>query len=503
MAASLVSAHLRGVHFSHSSAVDVFTDVDCDIGPGRHGLVGANGAGKSTLLDLLDGSRRPGRGAVQVIAHGPVVRVHQDPDVRSDDVVRFGDRWDGAAVRLRRRLGLDVDDLWQWDTRSPGRRMQWRVAAALAARPDVLLLDEPTNHLDARARRVLVATLRDAPIPLVILVSHDRSVLDDLTDTTLRVVDGSIQQWSGSWSRARSAWTAAEDAERAAHDLARHRAGRARRLAADARSNLSAVESGAAATRRRAGSGDPDSRSAAAKAHAADAARSLATTVKARRSAVGRAERAVEATTVRRRRGGPVIARGSRADGDLLARVRARELRAGDHVVLRDVDLAVAPGDRIRVAGANGVGKSTLVQALVASLDRDRVGVLPQDAALGATARDRLLGTAQRARVMAILDHLGVDPERVATSASLSPGEARKVRLAGLLVVPRQVLVLDEPTTHLDIEAIKRLEEALAAYQGALVLVTHDDALAAATTTTCWMIENGCVERLPPRGACC
>ena len=494
MAASLVSAHLRGVSFSHSSAAPVFADVDCDIGPGCHGLVGANGAGKSTLLDLLDGSRRPDRGSVQVVADGPVVRVHQDPARLTEDVVRFGERWDGEAVGLRRRLGLDVDDLWQWDTRSPGRRMQWQVAAALAAAPDVLLLDEPTNHLDAHARQVLVAALHDAPTPLVILVSHDRAVLDDLTASTLRVVDGSLQRWAGSWSRARDAWTTTEDGQRAAHDRARRSASRARRLAAAARSNLSAVETGAAATRRATGTGDPDSRSAAAKAHAAAAARSLAGTVQARRSALERAEQEVVSTSLRRRRGGALVVRGLAAGGDLVARVRARELRAGGHVVLRDVDLGVAPGDRIRIAGANGAGKTTLVGALVASLDRARVGVLGQDVALGPTARDNLVGTSQRSRVLAILDHLGVDPVRVATSPSLSPGEARKVRLADLLATPRELLVLDEPTTHLDIDAIQRLQSGLEDYPGALVLVTHDDALAAATTTVTWKVEDGRVQ---------
>lgn len=494
MAAAVVSVHLRGVQFSHSSAVEVFTDVDCDIGPGCHGLVGANGAGKSTLLDLVDGSRPPDRGEVSVIAEGPIVRVHQDPDRMTPDITRFGDRWDGDAVTLRRRLGIDVDDLWQWETRSPGRRMQWQVAAALAARPDVLLLDEPTNHLDARGRQVLVAALHDARTPLVIVVSHDRGILDDLTDTTLRVVDGTLQQWSGSWSRARTAWMAAEAADRAAHDRARQDAARARRMAARARTDLSAVEVGAAATRRAAGTGDPDARSAAAKHHAASAARSLASTVKARRSAAVRADDAVTASAVRRQRGAPVVALGVDVGSDVVASVRARELRAGGHVVARDVDLEVTPGDRIRLAGANGAGKTTLVRALVEPLDRDVVGVMPQDAAVDPATRDRLLGTADRHRTMAILDHLGVDPDRIVTTATLSPGEARKVWLAHLLVRARHLLVLDEPTTHLDIDAIQRLEEALVAYSGALVLVTHDDALAAATTSTTWTIEDGRVQ---------
>jgi ATPase subunit of ABC transporter with duplicated ATPase domains len=259
----IVSVHLRGVTFSHSSAVPVLSDVTLDLGPGRHGLVGANGAGKSTLLDLVDGSRAPSPGDVTVVADGPVVRLRQDPDDLSDEIARFGQRWDGDAVALRRLLDLDVDDLWQWDTRSPGRRMQWQVAAALAVDPDVLLLDEPTNHLDAHARDLLVTALDRARVPLLVVVSHDRAVLDRLTSSTLRVVDGTVQQWAGSWTGARRRWEADEAAARDAHDAARRRAGRARSLLAASRSRLSGVERGAAASRRAAGAADSDTRSAA------------------------------------------------------------------------------------------------------------------------------------------------------------------------------------------------------------------------------------------------
>jgi ATPase subunit of ABC transporter with duplicated ATPase domains len=117
--------------------------------------------------------------------------------------------------------------------------------------------------------------------------------------------------------------------------------------------------------------------------------------------------------------------------------------------------------------------------------------MLAQEVAVSRHDRARVLSGADRHRVLAIVDHLGVDPERVATTDRLSPGEARKLVLADLLARPREVLVLDEPTNHLDIEAIGRLQDALTGFAGALVLVTHDEELAAATTDLTWTVGDG------------
>ncbi len=506
------SLHLRGASFSHSSAVVVLDEVDLDVGPGRHGLVGANGAGKTTVLDLFDGTSTPNRGRVDVHADGPVVRVRQRLGAPTPPVTAFATRWDAEAVTWRRRFDLDVDDLAAWDTRSPGTRMRWQVAAALDARPDVLLLDEPTNHLDGSARAAVVDALAAADVPLVVLVSHDRAVLDAVTDTTLRLVDRRLTPWAGGWSQASRAWAERDRARRAAHDRARHEARRAQRLVAEARTDLSGVERGARASRRRAGARDHDARSSAGKAHAAAAAKSLAGQVSARRSAADRAVEEVAATSPGRRRGAAITVASTVSDRDLLVHLVAPQVAVGDHVVARDVDLAVGPRDRIRIDGSNGAGKTTLVRALVAA-SRVEVGLLDQDgssrvgrgagrrvAAGGESSmawRDRLLAGEDRHRLLAVLDHLGVDPERMLASAQPTPGEERKLALADLVVRPRPLLVLDEPTNHLDVASIVALQDALADHSAALVLVTHDEALAAAVTERTWRIADGRVRVAP------
>ncbi|GGI09118.1 hypothetical protein GCM10011354_32490 [Egicoccus halophilus] len=182
----------------------------------------------------------------------------------------------------------------------------------------------------------------------------------------------------------------------------------------------------------------------------------------------------------------------------VLVEVQGDVRHAGGEVLLQDVDVALQRGQRVRVAGANGAGKSTLLAVLLARLSdaAEQVGILPQELSDPSRVLEdvRRLDPEVRGRVLGTLATLGVDPDRVLVTDAPSPGEARKLALAGLLSATASVLVLDEPTNHLDLPSIERLEAALAAWDGALVLVTHDEALAAAATTTTWEVADGRVD---------
>ena len=150
----------------------------------------------------------------------------------------------------------------------------------------------------------------------------------------------------------------------------------------------------------------------------------------------------------------------------------------------------------MHVAGENGAGKTSLLTAVLDELTRtdEVVATLPQELDdWEALQSVRELDPALRGRVLGAAANLGVDPDRILVTDAPSPGEARKLELARLLASEATFLVLDEPTNHLDLPSIERLETALRDWPGAMLLVTHDDALADAVATARWCVSDGSV----------
>ena len=173
-----------------------------------------------------------------------------------------------------------------------------------------------------------------------------------------------------------------------------------------------------------------------------------------------------------------------------------------------DVSLTIADGDRVGVVGINGCGKSTLLRMLAREQEPEagevrwgrgaRVGFLLQQPVLPVgTVRDAVGGTWQG---VAMLDRLGMADLVEARTDELSGGQAKRVALATLLVGEYEALILDEPTNHLDLDAIRFLEDWLAAYRGGLVLVTHDRHVLDKVTTKVLEIDRGAAYLHVPEG---
>ena len=517
------SVHLHGVTHAYTSALSVLVEVDLDVAvaahpPGWVGVVGENGSGKSTLLRLLAGELSPTWGSVDVQATVPPRLVPQCCGTLTEEVVGFARTWDGVAERLRRRLDLDPDDLDRttgrgWEALSAGQRQRWQIAAALADEPEVLLLDEPTNHLDGHARellldeptnhldghaRELLLGVLEGFTGLGLVVSHDRSVLERLTTRTLRVHQQRVELHAGAYGAASERWRAAEAAERVAHDRARREARRQRRILAEVRRDRHSAEAGPRRERRLAGADQPDAREAGRKRAQEKAEASLGQRVGQQHARLARAEEVVDRFDLRRARGGDVRFRHTDTGRRVLATVTGDVRHAGGEIWLRGVDVALHRGEHVHLAGPSGAGKTTLLRACcdVLAESAEEVAELPQELEdpLVEVARIAALPAELKGRVLGTVALLGVDPERALVTAEPSPGEARKLALARGLASEASVLVLDEPTNHLDLPSIERLQAALEAFPGALLLVTHDDLLAGAVTDTTWRVDAGQVE---------
>lgn len=463
---------MHGVAMAFADAAPVFSDVSLRLSPGWYGLVGANGAGKSTLLRLLSGELEPTAGRIELAPR---------------------------AAAIVRAAQLASDSL----VGSPGEVRRAELLRILDQQPAVLLLDEPTNHLDAEARTWLLAALRRFR-GIGVVVSHDRALLDELPQTTLRLHGGRLSAWPFPYTEARQAWEGERAAELVQHAQAKRKVRQASARLAEARRTAASAEHSTHASRRMRNRHDSDARTIGSQNLAAWAEARASRTVAVRGTALLRAQAAVPRVERDKALGGRIQARLTPAAAPILFRLQAQALEAHGRVVLRDVSLAVRREDRLRIAGRNGAGKSTLLRALLAgqtaALDRGQVLYLPQelapDAIAGYLQALHSLDRATRGEVLSLVAALGTPPDRLLdrspqAASTLSPGEARKLALSLALSRRAAALVLDEPTNHMDLPTIERLQEALSDYRGAIVLVTHDDDLADRLTTRSLHVVDG------------
>ncbi|WP_437576921.1 ATP-binding cassette domain-containing protein [Sorangium sp. So ce887] len=494
------SLRAHRLSFCYSDASPVLAGVDLCLTPGWYGIVGPNGAGKTTLLRLFAGDLAPDAGSLRLEPRGAAIAVCPQAVEHADAAIgALAEAEDGLARRLRGELHLDPAELGRWATLSPGERKRWQIGAALAAEPDLLLLDEPTNHIDADARALLAGALGGFQ-GIGACVSHDRELLDALTVGTIRVEQAAARLYPGGYSAAKELWEAEARGREEAHQRLRAEERHLRRRLGEERREQASADAERSTGKRMKGPHDSDARGMLANYRVSTAEARLSRTVGVTRRKLEKVSAEAGTFEFEKAVGRSVFVGYERSPAPWLFVLDAPEVRAGGGdgpVMLRDVRLGVGREDRIRIAGPNGGGKTTLVNALLASarVPREKVLYVPQE--LGEAEEQALIAAArrlppeERGRVMSLVAALGVEPGRLLASARPSPGEARKLMIALGLGQHAWALVLDEPTNHLDLPSIERLERALADYPGALLLVTHDRAFGRSCTSILWTVAEG------------
>ena len=470
----------------------------------RVGVVGANGAGKSTLGRILAGIEPVDSGEVAPRRGARIVHLAQRPELPPDTTAleialsgleawcRARRRYESisseiaegtlpatnleeriaeqanAAEELEHHGGWDLVHraeaiLGHLDIREPamvagrmsgGEQRRVALARVLIAQPDLAILDEPTNHLDLDTIAWLEQFLIGEYVGALLLITHDRYLLDRVATRTLEVSDGLVYSYDGGYEDYLQA-----KAERMAHE----------ERAESNRRNLLRTE--LEWLRRQ-----PKARTTKSQARIA---RIEATAAIVRPKAEGKVELA--AVAVR--------------SGKTILETHDLRLTAGGRTLVTPLTLHLGEGERIGIVGPNGCGKSTLLRCLVGEREADggrvvrglntRIAYLEQgssrlddDATVAETVigdRDSIQIGDQRVSPRAYLERFlfdyGAQTARVGT---LSGGESARVRLAALLAEPSNLLILDEPTNDLDVPTLGALEDLLLAYGGTVLVVTHD-----------------------------
>ncbi len=502
-----MSFFLRITDFNYtwpSQEYALFENLNLTLESGWTGLVGPNGCGKSTLLRLIAGELNPYAGRLDV--PGTVLLCEQRTDEPPDGLADLLCYPDAASGRLASLLHLESDWPWRWDTLSHGERKRAQIAEALWKDPDVLLADEPANHLDAQSRELLSGALSEYR-GIGLIVSHDRSLLDCLCGRTLFLDEKPV--------RLRPGGVSAGLEERGKEDLRNLREFEAskrelKRLEEEARRRAQKVAADAGKnSKKKLDAKDSDMR------FKIDTARILGRDGKAGRLKTrmdGRVEAArerVASASLRRNQEGGITIAGRRSSSDRVAELPAGRTDFGGGRGLEWPDLIVGPEDRIAVEGPNGAGKSRLIGLLLEasrSMSAEILSIpqeLPEDAGRDLMKRIGGLSREEKGAVFSAVDRLGSDPVRLMSTESPSPGETRKLILALGLARSPEVIVMDEPTNHMDLFSVRHLETALSGFPGALILVSHDKVFLEALTETEWRIvpegAGGFVGRLDVR----
>ncbi|OTG78213.1 ABC transporter ATP-binding protein [Acinetobacter terrae] len=478
-------------------------------------LIGRNGEGKSTLLKLIEGSLLPDRGEVSIQNGITISMLAQDVPMDSGKVADIVADGAGEAATVLRayheasdacvlgdmeacdRMGnlqhkLDQVDGWALETKvnsilskmgldpdadladlSGGRKRRVLLARALLTQPDVLLLDEPTNHLDVESIEWLEKFLLDQNNLTLLFISHDRSFVDSIATRIVELDRGTLRSYEGNYTRyldLKAQQMEAEEKQNALFD---------KRLAEEE----VWIRQGIKARRTR-----NEGRVRALK--------DLREESKARRSQQGKVSMATQDTN---------------RSGKLVFDIEHLSVAFGDQEpIIKDFSALVLRGDRIGLVGDNGVGKTTLIKAILGELEHG--GTVKTGTQLEVAYFDQLRNALDleksvkdnisegsdfvdvnggRRHIYSYLQDFLFSPERARTPVkALSGGERNRILLAKLLLKPSNLIVMDEPTNDLDMVTLELLEEMLGGYTGTLLLISHDRAFMDNVVTSTWVFDG-------------
>ena len=439
----------------------------------RVGLVGENGAGKTTLIRVLAGLMAPDAGHAK--RYAPVALIRQD---RRDAV-------ETATPEMKSRFRAPDEG----ENLSGGEETRRRIAAALSMGGRVLMADEPTSDLDSDGVALLAGALRRYEGALL-LVSHDRALLDEVVTVIAELQDGIITLYPGNYSAYRAERENRVAFERFEYDQYRAEQARLRRSAQSMAERASQTH-----LPTRMGNSE-------ARLHKRAVSASQATKHQARKALESRLERLPEK---RRPREDPDVKMEIGVSGitsRVAAEARGLTLRAGEKTLAKNAEFRIPTFSRTALLGPNGCGKTTLIRAILAGdgvtiSPGVRVGFLDQDMRTlddsKSALENAMLGSVQpESAVRTALARLGIRGDAVFKPVGkMSGGERVKVMLTRLMASDINFLVLDEPTNHLDVFSLEALGDVLADYGGTLLFVSHDRRFTQQVATRLIFFEDG------------
>ncbi|MCB0452048.1 MAG: ABC-F family ATP-binding cassette domain-containing protein [Aequorivita sp.] len=500
----MISIDGLAVEFSGET---LFSDVNFVVNENdKIALMGKNGAGKSTMMKIIAGEQTPTRGNVRapkdaVIAYLPqhlltndnctvfeeaskafkqifemrdeMEQLNKELETRTDyesdaymdiitKVAELGEKYyaleeinyEAEVEKALRGLGFKRSDLHRQTSEfSGGWRMRIELAKLLLQKPDLILLDEPTNHVDIES----VIWLEDFLLnkaKAVIVISHDRTFIDNITNRTIEVTMGRIYDYKANYSHYLQL-----RADRRAHQIKAYE--EQQKFIAETQLFIERFKGTYSKTNQ------VNSRE-----------KMLEKLQIIEIDEIDTSALALRFPPAQRSGDYPVVAEGLTK-------------KYGDHVVFKDANLSISRGEKVSFVGRNGEGKSTMIKAIMGEIDFEGKCTLGHNAKVGYFAQNQAALLDKELTVFQTVDEVAKGDIRTQIKnvlgrfmfsgdaidkkvGLLSGGERTRLAMVKLLLEPVNVLILDEPTNHLDLKSKDVLKEALLQFDGTLILVSHD-----------------------------
>ena len=483
------SLKIRDLSYKYPSAVEpIFNAINLDFENGWSAVVGINGSGKSTLLKLISKELKSEKG--MIVGNSLVVYCAQNTEFPPKELEEFMMTYTKEAYKLRDLLQVKDEWLGSWEVLSHGERKRLQLAVALSSESDVLMVDEPTNHLDRESQAIVVEALKSYR-GIGILVSHDRTLLDALSQQTVMIKAGEVLSYRSKFSLAQVAYGQTLSNKKKVLCEQEHELKKIKKVVQVQREKVSLAKK------------------------------------KFSKKGVGRHD-----SSLKEKINGAILTGKDKNDGQMLQRTLTKQRHLSENMNTPSKEyetgitfegkiakhnfpiaiekscitlfestelcfarLSVDVGEKVGISGENGAGKSTFIRYFMENIDYEHdylyiAQEITQTDSVQLFEEVSNLDTEAKGKLFTLIQRLGSDAKALLSSTIPSPGEMRKLLIAQGLLKSPSLIILDEPTNHMDLESIELLESALKEYEGALLFITHDKTFLENLNTKQWMFQK-------------
>ncbi len=425
-----------------------------------------------------------------IIGNSLVFYCTQNTEFPPKELEDFMMTYTKEAYKLRDLLQVKDEWLGSWEVLSHGERKRLQLAVALSSESDILMVDEPTNHLDSQSQAIVVEALKSYR-GVGILVSHDRTLLDALSQHTVMIKAGEVLKYRSKFSLAQVAYEQTFSHKKKIRSEQEHELKKIKKVVQVQREKVSLAKK------------------------------------KFSKKGVGRDD-----SSLKEKINGAILTGKDKNDGQMLQRTLTKQRHLSENISTLSKEyatgikfegkitkhnfpiaveksfitlfestqlsfprLSVDVGEKVGISGENGAGKSTFIHYFMQMIDYQHDFLYIAQEITDAQAEQLFkevsnLDTEIRGELFTLIQRLGSDAKALLSSTVPSPGEIRKLLIAQGLLKSPSLIILDEPTNHMDLESIQLLESALKEYEGALLFITHDKTFLENLSTKRWIFQK-------------